>query len=132
MTVGQLDNKIQLLSLATQRAAGGDPTVLDNRLQSIRQEADAVSELVNGNEARNAIYERTQPTVRSRLGFVMTGVGRSTYGPTATHRQQLDIAKSEFAAIKQRVATLVDVTIPAYEEELIAAGAPWVPGAKIP
>ncbi len=132
MTVGQLENKIQLLALATQRAAGGNPETLDNRLQSILQEANAVSELVNGNEARNAIFERTQPTVRSRLGFVMTGVGRSTYGPTPTHRQQLDIAKSEFEAIKQRVSTLVDVTIPAFEDELIAAGAPWVPGAKIP
>ena len=28
--------------------------------------------------------------------------------------------------------TLVETTIPAFERELMAAGAPWVPGGKIP
>ena len=127
VTVGELEAKIQLLAIATQRAAGGDPTVLDNRLQAIRNEANAISELVSGNAARNAIYERVQPTVRSRLNFVLTGVARSTYGPTQTHREQLSIAKSEFGNVKQRLSTLTETTIPAFEAELIAAGAPWVP-----
>ena len=89
-------------------------------------------ELVGGNAARNAIFDRTQPTVRSRLGFVLTGVGRSTYGPTQSHREQLAFAKSEFEDIRQRLRTLVETTIPAFERELITAGAPWVPGGMIP
>ena len=132
VTVGELASKLILLALATERAAGGDPVRLDNRLQSIRAETNAITELVSGNAARNAIYERTQPTVRSRLGVVLTGVDRSTYGPTQTHRRQLQIAKSEFDAIKQRLTVLTETTIPAFERELIAAGAPWVPGGKIP
>lgn len=132
VTVAELTTKLNLLGVATERAAGGDPVRLDNRLQSIRAEANAITELVSGNPARNAIYERTQPTVRSRLGVVLTGVGRSTYGPTQTHRRQLEIAKSEFDAIKQRLTTLTETTIPAFERELIAAGAPWVPGGRIP
>ena len=118
--------------MATQRAAGGDPVRLENRWQAIRDEANAISELVSGNAARNAISERTQPTVRSRLGVVLTGIGRSTYGPTQTHRDQLAIAKSEFEAIRQRLTVLTETTIPAFERELIAAGAPWVPGGQIP
>ncbi|MEL7541601.1 MAG: glycosyl hydrolase, partial [Pseudomonadota bacterium] len=132
VTTAELDGKINLLAVATERAAGGDPVRLENRWQAIRDEANAISELVSGNAARNAIYERTQPTVRSRLGVVLTGVGRSTYGPTQTHRDQLAFAKAEFDAIRQRLTTLTETTIPAFERELIAAGAPWVPGGQIP
>jgi len=132
VTVADVDGKLGLLATAVERAAGGDPDRLDNRWQMIRNEANAIEELVNGNAARNAIYERTEPTVRSRLGFILTGAGRSTYGPTQTHRRQLAIAKSEFEAIRQRVKTLTETTIPAFERELIAAGAPWVPGGIIP
>lgn len=131
-TAATLDNKLDLLALAKQRITSGDPTVLDNRWQEIATEAAAITEILRGNPARNAIYERTQPTIRSRLGFVLTGVGRSTYGPTDTHREQLAIAQSEFGAVRDRLKTLTEVTIPAYEAELIAAGAPWVPGAAIP
>ena len=131
-TIGGLDEKISLLGLATQRALGDNPDTLDTRLQTIQTEANALKELVNGNPARNAIYERTQPTIRSRLGFVQTGVGRSTYGPTKTHRDQLAIAQSEFGAIEQRLSVLVETTIPAFEAALSEAGAPWVPGATLP
>lgn len=132
VTVGELENKIKLLAISAKRAAGGDPVRLENQLQAIRDEANALSELVKGNAARNAIYERTQPTVRSRLNFVLTGVARSTYGPTQTHRRQLEIAQSEFGAIRDRLTVLTETTIPAFEQELIAAGAPWVPGGRIP
>lgn len=131
-TVDELEEKVELLAMATERVAGGAPETLDNGLQSIRDEANAVSEVLEGNAARNAIYERTQPTIRSRLGFVMTGVSRSTYGPTQTHRSQLAIAKSEYDAIRDRVSTLVNTTIPEFEADLIAAGGPWVPGGRIP
>lgn len=132
VTVAELDEKIQLLALATGRAAGGDPVALENGWQRIRDEANAISELVSGNAARNAIYERTQPTVRSRLNFVLTGVARSTYGATETHREQLAFAQADFDAVRQRLTTLVETAIPAFERELMAAGAPWVPGGKIP
>lgn len=132
LTTDDLEGRIELLARATQRTAGGDPESLENRLQAIRQEANAIGELVNGHAARNAVYERTQPTVRSRLGTIMWGVSRSTYGPTQTQRDQLAIAQSEFDAIRGRLITLTETTIPAFERELIAAGGPWVPGGQIP
>ena len=131
-TITILESKVELLALATERVTNGDPASLDNRLQSIQDDVNSASELLNGNVARNAIFERTQPTVRSRLGFVLTGVARSTYGPTQSHRDQLAIAKSEFGAIQQSVSQLRNSVIPEFEAELIASGAPWVPGGKIP
>ena len=131
-TLGEARRKVDLLAVAVARTPGGDPAALDNRLASIRGEVLGLDELLNGNPARNAIFERTQPTVRSRLGMVMMGLGASTYGPTQTHREQFSYAKADFAALRDRVTALVEGTIPAFEAELAAAGAPWVPGAAIP
>ncbi|WP_337660938.1 VPS10 domain-containing protein [Erythrobacter sp. Alg231-14] len=131
-TLSGAEERIGLLAIATQRVQGGDPTTLDNRLQSIRAEAQAIAELLNGNQARNALAERTLPTVRSRLGVIMTGLFASTYGPTQTHRDQFDYARADFTQIRSRLTVLIDQTIPAFEAELQAAGAPWVPGSAIP
>lgn len=131
-TLEQAQSKIKLMAIAAMRTPGGDPAMFDDKIASLRAEILAVDELLNGNAARNEIYERTQPTVRSRLGRVYFGMFGSTYGPTQTHRQQLGYAKADFGAIKARVETLVERTVPALEAELIAAGAPWVPGGQIP
>jgi photosystem II stability/assembly factor-like uncharacterized protein len=131
-TLNEVERKVDLLAVAVTRTPGGDPTVLDNRLDAIRSEVNALDALLNGNQARNAISERTQPTVRSRLGRVMWGVSGSTYGPTQTHRDQLAYAQAEFGAIRDRLRTLTESTIPAFEAELQAAGGPWVPGGALP
>jgi len=131
-TLADAKKKLDLLAIAVARAPGGDPTVLDNRLHSIRTEVLALDGLLNGNAARNALTERTQPTVRSRLGTVQTGLFASTYGPTQTHRDQFSYAQQEFEGIRARINALTESTIPSFEAELQAAGAPWVPGGRIP
>ncbi|MGY6550297.1 MAG: VPS10 domain-containing protein [Erythrobacter sp.] len=131
-TLDDTRRRLDLLAIATARATGGDPVMLDNRLDAIRAETHALDELLNGDPARRAIYERTQPTIRSRLDIVMTGLGNSTYGPTQTHRDQFGYARSEFDAARSRLVTLVESTIPAFEAQLEAAGAPWVAGGPIP
>ena len=132
ITLRDLQKKIGLLEVAVANAPGGDPTALDNRLASIKTEAFTLDEMLNGNAARRAINERTQRTVRARLGVIFTGLGGSTYGPTQTHRDQLAYAKADYGSIKDRLRALTEATIPAFEAELLAAGAPWVPGGQIP
>ena len=132
LTLSEVEKKVGLMEIAVARATGGDPTTLDNRWQAIRNEFFALDEMLNGNQARNALYERTQPTVRSRLGIIMTGLFGSTYGPTQTHREQFAYAQADFGAIRNRLRTLTENTIPAFEAELEAAGAPWVPGSRLP
>ena len=130
--LNEAERKVRLLEVAVARTPGGDPAAFDDRLASIKGELYALDAMLNGNQARNEIAERTQPTVRSRLGRVNFGMRGSTYGPTQTQRDQFGYAQAEYAGIKARVEALVDGTIPAFEAELIAAGAPWVPGGRIP
>lgn len=124
--------KVNLLAVAARSATSGDPAMLDDRLDAIRNEVNALDELLNGNPARNAIYERTQPTVRSRLGRAMGNLYGSTYGPTQTQRAQLAYAKADYDAVKNRLVGLTQSTIPAFEAQLISMGAPYVPGGAIP
>ncbi|MEO1729593.1 MAG: glycosyl hydrolase [Pseudomonadota bacterium] len=128
----EAQQKVKLLAVAARSAPLGDPATLDGRLDQIRAEVNALDEMLNGNPARNAIYERTQPTVRSRLGRAMGALYGSTYGPTQTQRDQLAYAKADYVAVKDRMVALTETTIPAFEAELIAAGGPWVPGGQIP
>ncbi len=132
ITLSDALKTLDQLAIAVARTPGGDPAALDNRLASIRAEALALDELLNGNAARNAINERNQPTVRTRLGRVQFGLYGSTYGPTQTMRDQLAYARSDYDAIKNRVVTLTEATIPAFETALVAAGGPWVQGGRIP
>ncbi len=130
-TLDELDAKAALLKRAVERAAG-DPQTLDDRWAGIRAELTSLQTALNGSPARNALFERTLPTVRSRLGIVLLGLSTSTYGPTQTHRDQLGFAEAEFDGLRDRLARLSDETIPAFEAELIDAGAPWTPGGRIP
>ena len=70
--------------------------------------------------------------MRSRLGSVLLGLSNSTYGPTQTHREQLDYAEEEFEDIRERIIELINETVPDFEDELQRAGAPWVPGSRLP
>ena len=131
ITFNDLNDRIGLLKKAAERASG-DPVKLFTDWQEIRTEANALDELLNGNPARNVIAERNLPTVRSRLGSVLTGIGNSTYGPTGTHREQLGFAEEMHDEVRERLVILMEETVPAYERLLAESGAPWVPGSQLP
>jgi len=130
--LGELDAKIGNLGIAAERAASNNPEALDDAWQALRNEANALDEIFNGNAAKNVIRERQVPTIRERLGNAMFGVSNSTYGPTQTHRDQFGYAKDDFDAFEERLAELANTAIPDFEDTLMEAGAPRVPGGKIP
>ena len=131
VTLGQLDGKLKLLKIASERASG-DPTELDEGWDVLKAEVIALRAALNGSPARTAIWERQLPTVRSRLQTVLLGLGASTYGPTQTHRQQFDYVKADVGEIRDQLVLLTDEAIPAFEAALAEAGAPWVPGSDVP
>jgi hypothetical protein len=61
----------------------------------------------------------------------MSGAG-TTYGPTPMHRRSLEIAKSEYEALKTELNDIHERRIPETEKLLIDAGAPWMEGQPIP
>ena len=123
--------KVDAMATALQRstAPAGE---LDAELHAVSQRLYEIAEQLQGRESMEQLNEPQGPTIGQRMFVAMIGTGRSTYGPTPTHEMSLDIAERQFAEVRAELDQLVEERIPALEQALLDAGAPWMPGAPIP
>ena len=104
---------------------------LDNSRFSLRKKLMDLDAKLNGNRAKQESGEKYKPIISDRLSAVGRGVDRSAYGPTATHRELLDIANEQIDELNTELrGILEDVTDLA--QELMDAGGPWIEGADLP
>ncbi|MHC5025481.1 MAG: VPS10 domain-containing protein [Planctomycetota bacterium] len=89
-------------------------------------------EMLSGDRTATSRYATGTPSITSRLQNALFGTMRQSYGPTTTHRRQLEIARAEYAEIAGEIKNVLDNDVPALKEQLDAAGAPWTPGRAIP
>jgi len=129
--IGEARAKIDAMqqALGRSQAPAGD---LDAELYRTDQALYEIAEQLEGKQTMNQVGELQPPTIGQRMFVAMIGTGRSTYGPTPTHVRSLEIAESEFAEVRAELERLVEQRIPALEQALDDAGAPWTPGAPIP
>ena len=125
----ELSNSIRRIEAMT-RAAYKAENLSDGlieRLDDARRALLTIDKNMNGNDIKDEIGERSNPTPNdaNRLGWVAFG---NTYGPTGNHIGAYERAKKQLVGIKAQVANMVNTTIPALERELQQAGAPWVEG----
>src|SRR6266481_2961523 len=100
----------------------------------IRQEADALMRELNtvmialrGDQAIEAFNEQTPTAIISRVREVASGERLSSSLPSATHRQQYEIASAEFAdALKQLKALYA--RFDTLQQKVEHIGAPWTSG----
>ena len=130
--MGHLEDRVADLKKALDRSRSAPSDALQAQWLAIDTEWKDIKEALNGDQAMAVIGQQPPPTIGARLGHILVGTGYSTYGPTESHRQSLEIAESEFDVVRTRINTLQGTTIPALEAALIAAGAPWTPGSPIP
>ena len=111
----------------TPTAAG---SALESELRDLRKRLQDLDTRLNGDRSKQAPGEKHAPTIQSRLFSVELGIIGSTYGPTGTHRRQLELAQSEIDAIRpqleeyeQAVALLI--------QRMVDAGAPWIEGERL-
>ena len=104
---------------------------LYEELYTLKRQLIAFEEQVYGDPAKRELSEYDYPTVRQRLGVASGGFYNLTYGPTATQVMCLEIAKEQFEALTTGLEVLVNDTIPAFEQKLIDAGAPWMNGMPL-
>jgi photosystem II stability/assembly factor-like uncharacterized protein len=121
-------NRLQS-ALYRSRTAPGE---LDAQYEALRQELFEIEEDLNGNQSSRGQYGTEPSTVSTRIGFAQTGTAFATYGPNPSHERQLGMAETEYEALRQRLETLINDQIPAFEAALDAAGAPWTPTRTLP
>jgi photosystem II stability/assembly factor-like uncharacterized protein len=110
----------------------GASTALRGQARALELQLQALQQTLKGNEAR-ALYGDTGPvSINSRIQAAMLGTFRSTYGPTPTHIESVNIAESAFAGVEAGIREIMDVQLPALRLELDRAGVPWTPGRGVP
>ncbi len=101
------------------------PGNLDQQISTVRKAVLDINSQLNGNPAKNQMGAKTRTTIGTRLFTVQLGIGTSTYGPTITNKQSLEIINNEIADLSDRLEqqqSRIDRLIQALKD----AGAPWI------
>jgi hypothetical protein len=106
---------------------------------ALREEARALElrlmdlqEALYGDRTLPRRNEPAMPGLTSRIRTVIFGSMSSTSAPTATQQQGYEIAAALFDEIYDDIRQLVEVDLPALQQQLEEAGVPWTPGRGLP
>ncbi len=129
--VRQAGDKLRHMREALIQTPRAEPTLLV-RMDEIEADLAGIRLRLMGDRIRGRLNEPSVPSVLYRAQRVAGSHWDTREAPTATQRQSLEVAASEYAAVKAELKTLLEGDIPRLEAELEAAGAPWTPGRKLP
>jgi hypothetical protein len=127
----ETEEKLETIRGALMSSTVND-NALDDQVRDIERRMMALHETLAGNDRRENFGDPGPRSVLARLGSVGIGTGLSTYGPTAMHKRQFEIAEQEFEEIHSAFEAILNNEIPALEAALDAAGVPWSSGRALP
>ncbi len=123
----RVDNLEQALDRSLSAPAG-----LDDELDQLRTNLKDLSEALSGDPAKDMMGQSTPHSVSGRLWFAANGTLDSTYGPSPAHENSMELAEQGFKDVRQRLNQLLTEQLPAFEQRLRDAGAPWSTGQPVP
>ena len=126
-----LASQLDAIESALKSSAAGTPDMLAEASELMKQ-IDEIELQVSGDEVKADREVQVEPTMNGRLRSAMFGSFSSTYGPTETHREQVEIVKNQFSEVSEKLQSLIDNQLEPFETKLDDAGIPWTPGRKIP
>ncbi|MEY2923770.1 MAG: hypothetical protein RLZZ337_310 [Bacteroidota bacterium] len=100
---------------------------VDADLVAIQKQFIAIDRSMNGYSIKDKVGEKNKPTLNDRIGAAGGVTWGSTYGPTKTAIESLDIAEKEMSIIKGQLSEIA-VKLTAISAELEALGAPIILG----
>ena len=121
--------RIQYVRRALDQIDGPDTNLLAevNRIDLALRDID---DQLNGDPILRKSNEPAPPSLTDRVTTAVNGL-TTTAPPTETHRQSMELARTEAATVIERLHKLIDVDLAAVEKQLNSLGAPWTPG-RIP
>ncbi len=129
--IDETTKRVEAIQQALMRSTVGDASLGQSALAIERQLADLRLQLV-GSRQRRMMGDPGPVSISARVNVASMGGRLSTYGPTPMHSQSFEIAREEFAELRERLKRIIDVELPQLEKELDAAGVPWTPGRGVP
>jgi len=129
--IDEVGRRLDAIKAALLRAPA-DVAELHATAADLARRAAQLDERLAGNRRRSRMNEPQRLGIADRLRTVDGGTARANFGPTAMHREQLEIARTQFAAVREALDVIVDRELPQLEAAAEAAGAPWTPGRGVP
>ncbi len=124
--LSETGKRLDAIKAALDRA-GADASLYATAVD-LEKRTEELRERMNGNRRRSRLNDAQPMSVSARLEAAQGGVGRSTYGPTAMHREQMDLAIRQLDAVAAATAAIADSELPALEAALDDLGVVWTPG----
>ena len=119
------------ISEALLRSSVSDAS-LDEAASALKKRLAGLKLRLDGSERRDMMGDLGPVPISRRLSVVEVGNAFSAHGPTATHRKSFEIARKQFAELRNELNRLVETDLSALEQKLDAAGVPWTPGRGVP
>ncbi len=87
---------------------------------------------LRGDSTREERSQESTPSILSRIQLALGETLSQTHGPTQTFREQLDIARTDFAKARDTLSVVLAEELQPLERRLDELGAPWTPGRPVP
>jgi hypothetical protein len=129
--IGSANERLRYMRRALLETPRADPA-LYVRIDEVVASLAALQTRLYGDRARGRLSEASAPSINGRLGSAIYQHWQTRQMPTETHRQNVEIAATDFAALRRDLTAILETELPALESALEAAGAPWTPGRRIP
>jgi hypothetical protein len=123
--------RLNAIQAALDLGAVGDPSLYADAV-ALEKRLEAVRDQMWGHSLRSRMQEPGPVPVSERLSVITGNLRQNTYGPTAMHREQFELAKTQFAAARTELEAVAQTELPRLEARLEAAGVPWTPGRPVP
>jgi photosystem II stability/assembly factor-like uncharacterized protein len=91
----------------------------------------AQQDRISGNRTMGEYAANRPMPITGRLQHAAYDPNGTAHGPTATQRESLRIAQTEYADVANQLTTLIDGEYQALLEAVEAAGVPWTPGRGV-
>ncbi|MEM7310731.1 MAG: glycosyl hydrolase [Planctomycetota bacterium] len=122
-------------ALADVRAVSGlgslELALLDEA-EALERQLQELQDALTGNPLPGRYNAESVPSITGRLQTALWGTLNQTHGPTATMREQMAIAKSEYEALEPLLRSTLEVAVPEFLSKVNATGAPYTRGRDIP
>jgi hypothetical protein len=122
--LSELDNELKHMREAALRVADAAPFL--ERIRQLQLQAADLREQLSGDAAREKLDEATVPGIMGRLRQVLSADLDTTYGPTETHRRNVDIAEQEWSRFEPAMSQF-ESDMQSLEKDMEDAKAPYTP-----
>ena len=128
--VDELTTQVTAIKTAIRRSKNVDLSLLDDARKIERALADA-SDALSGDTTR---MNRSQTAPLPIAARVQTAYNAAlnVYGPTATHKQQYEIAREAYGEVAAQLKRIIDDDLRKLTKKLDDAGVAWTTGRSLP